>query len=176
MTTPLSSWSAAHRACPTPQRRTGIFATLAEEHADLERLIAELADLDDDDIRGRRELFTRIAYRLAAHADAEDVVFYSVLEEHPETLHEALDARREHARIEALVEALRGIPLDHEAWMDGFLRLQYAVRQHFENEQHELYPCAHALLSEDAARELDEKYRARRYAVPRAALHVESYG
>src|SRR5688572_7871210 len=55
---------------PAP-RLTGIFATLVDEHADLERLIGELAALDEGEVQRRRELFTRIAYRLAVHADAE---------------------------------------------------------------------------------------------------------
>lgn len=142
---------------------TGIFATLVDEHADLERLIAELAALDDGEVGRRRELFTRIAYRLAVHADAENVVFYSVLADHAETLHGVLEARREHARIEALVEALRGLPIDAEGWMNAFLRLQYAVREHVQNEQHELFPCAYAVLSEAATHDLDTKYRARRH-------------
>jgi hemerythrin superfamily protein len=167
---PQKSGDRATSATDTPAvapehaaQETGIFATLASEQAELERLIAELADLDDEDIGRRRDLFTRIAYRLAAHADAEEAVLYSVLVERPETLHEALRARREHGQIEALVEGLRHVPIEHDSWLEGFVRLQYAVRQHVENEQHELFPCAHAVVTDAAAAELDEKYRARRH-------------
>jgi hemerythrin-like domain-containing protein len=151
-------------SCETAPRRTGIFATLAAEHGDLERLIAELADLDDDQIAQRRELFTKIAFRLAAHADAEDATLYSVLASRPETLQLAHDARREHAQIESLVEELRTIPIEGDAWLDTFLRLQYAVRRHVENEQHELFPCARSVVHGVTVQDLDERYRARRHA------------
>jgi hypothetical protein len=156
--------------CETAPRRTGIFATLVREQEELERLIAELADLDDDQIDRRRELFTRIAFRLAAQADAEDAILYSTLAARPETLQMAHHARREHAQIESLVEALRSLPIESDAWMDAFLRLQYAVHRHVENEQHELFACAHQVVPETTARNLDERYRAYRTDTARRSV------
>ncbi len=121
---------------------TDALALLTADHEDVRQLFAEYDELvaDDADADDRLALATEICDALTAHATAEEELFYpaarGVLDDE-----ELLDeAESEHASARALIERIRGMEPDDDAFDATVRVLAEAVEHHVQEEEGELFP------------------------------------
>ncbi len=135
-----------------------IFQRLAEEHGEVSTLMKRVQASDDKETR--IELFHEIKKELLSHAHAEEREFYEPLEKHPKTRSIAVHSKKEHEEIEELLGKLEGM-IDNPtgaAWDTTFDKLQETVTHHVKEEENELFPKAHDVLSDQEAKEVEERY------------------
>jgi hemerythrin-like domain-containing protein len=142
--------------------RFGIYSTLSKEHGKVSGLMSRLAATDSDEVERRQELFDEIKDELTTHSEIEDAVFYTELASHPQLAEKIAHAREEHEEIETLLEELDAMRIEHQSWMNKFLRLQDTVQHHVDDEEGEIFPMAEKVLSGEDAERLDEEFLARR--------------
>lgn len=121
---------------------TDALALLAADHEDVRQLFAEYDELvaDDAEAEDRLALATEICDALTAHATVEEELFYpaarGVLED-PELLDEA---ESEHASARTLIERIRDMEPDDDAYDATVRVLAEAVEHHVQEEEGELFP------------------------------------
>jgi hypothetical protein len=142
--------------------RFGIYSALAKEHGKLSGLMSRLADTGSDEGTRRAELFAEVRDELLAHSQAEDEVFYSALAGYPPLAEKIAHAREEHEEIETLLAELGAMDVQHQSWMNKFLRLKDSVSHHVGDEEGEIFPLAGDVLSRDDADRLEDEFKARR--------------
>lgn len=116
-----------------------ILNLLRQEHA---KMLMQLGELQQGEIRDRAELFNQMKNTLLPHMVGEERVVYPRLEEHG--LHDlTAGSRGEHKVIQALIDRLNSISTaDEEDWVDVMSQLQEAVRDHVDREEKTVLPEA----------------------------------
>ncbi len=116
-----------------------ILSLLRQEHA---KMLMQLGELQQREIRDRAELFNQMKNTLLPHMAGEERVFYPRLEE--QGLHDlTAGSREEHKIIQALIDRLNSISTaDEEDWVDAVSQLQEAVRGHVDREEKTVFPEA----------------------------------
>ncbi|KUK61538.1 MAG: Hemerythrin HHE cation binding domain-containing protein [Methanoculleus marisnigri] len=116
-----------------------ILNLLRQEHA---KMLMQLGELQQREIRDRAELFKEMKNTLLPHMAGEERVFYPRLEE--QGLHDLVTgSREEHKIIQALIDRLNNISTaDEEDWVDVMSQLQEAVRGHVDREEKTVFPEA----------------------------------
>jgi hypothetical protein len=142
--------------------RSGIYGTLSKDHGTVAALMSRLAATDADEADRRQELFTEIRDELTLHSETEDAVFYTELAKHQQLAEKIEHARSEHEEITMLLEELGEMQIDHQSWMNKFLRLQDRVQHHVDDEEGEIFPLAEKVLSSEGAERLDDEFKARK--------------
>lgn len=136
----------------------GIFHHLAGEHAEVSALMKRVASSSEDS-SVREELFPEIRKNLLAHAHAEEEEFYSALRNYPEVEPIVSRCLDEHHKVEEYLGELESGNKATKTWGELFGRMMRAVETHVEREEKELFPKARELLTEDRAREMEERYQ-----------------
>src|SRR5262249_29179061 len=118
---------------------------LAEQHADVEDLFAQIASTKRD----RRTLFDELADKLAAHTTIEEKLFYpAAMSKQTEAL--LRDAVDDHLEVKRILAELLDMDSDDEEFDEVLAELEQAVSHHVRVEEDELFPIVRAQLTEDA--------------------------
>jgi hemerythrin superfamily protein len=148
----------------------GIFNRLKGEHREVTMLLERCAgtDTSDSGVRERVDLYEKVRAELLAHATAEEEVFYSALEQIPETKALAVASREQHDQIERILMELDSLAANEPAWIERFQALLQGVEAHVREEEDHVFPIAERAISKQQSRTLDERYHARK------TRHMES--
>ena len=125
-------------------------------------------DTTDAGIKERVDLYEKVRAELLAHATAEEEIFYSALEQIPETKALAVASREQHDQMERILMELDSLAAFEPAWIERFNALVQEVESHVRQEEDHLFPAAEKVISKQQAKVLDERYHARK------TRHMES--
>jgi hemerythrin-like domain-containing protein len=110
-----------------------------------------------DNVETKRTLAAQVFVELEMHAQLEENVFYPAVneetEEGPELVQESLS---EHETVKHLIQELRGMAHDTDAFDTKFQELIQNVAHHVEEEEAEMFPLAEEELAEDLTELKDE--------------------
>jgi DUF438 domain-containing protein len=124
--------------------------------------------------RERQTALERICRELTVHAAIEEEIFYPALRRtgDPELCRQVDESVREHATMKKQVAELRGRSVDDPAVVDQVHALQECVDHHVHEEENEMFPRVHEVLSDrdraDLGRRLHERKRALSASASRA--------
>ena len=123
-------------------------AMLKADHQKVRDLFQQYESATDPDTK--RELAEAACTELEIHAQLEEQIFYpAVNEETDEGADLVKEAVEEHATVKHLIEQLRGLDQDDNAFDATFQELVQSVEHHIEEEESEMFPLAEAELEED---------------------------
>ena len=151
----------------------GILKTLEGEHAEVSSLMKKVIDAGEHGIETRLELFPEIRKKLLVHAKGEELEFYPVCREHPDTRELATESIDDHKEVERLIVQLDNLPIDAPAWLETLETLRDEVEEHVELEENELFPQAKQALGKDRLRELDGAYKRRKETLEQRVADIE---
>lgn len=133
---------------------TDVLELLASQHHEVDDLLEKLEQGSGD----RQALFMELADKLAAHAAAEEKVFYpSVMtEQTSELLHESVE---EHLAVKRILADLITMDMDDEEFDAKLAVLKEQVSHHaHEEEEGKLFPKLRAALSPDDLAAIGNEY------------------
>jgi hemerythrin-like domain-containing protein len=123
-------------------------AMLKADHQRVKDLFAQYEAADNVDTK--RTLAEHVFVELETHAQLEENVFYPAVneetEEGPELVKESLS---EHETVKNLIQELRGMAHDTDAFDAKFQELIQNVAHHVEEEEAEMFPLAEEELAEN---------------------------
>jgi hemerythrin superfamily protein len=149
--------AAAHQVAAILSGKAGILNTLEREHAEVSALMQKVLSANNPAATAE-EHYPTIRRKLLLHARAEQDVLYAACEKRPETASMIPNAIGEHAELERLLGELDRLPVDTQAWLDEFRRLEQSVRHHVEQEENFLFERCQEAFENDQLRELDDQY------------------
>jgi hypothetical protein len=134
----------------------GVFQTLAKQHGEA----AALIDRVRNDAGKRESLWPVIRLALITHERAELEAVYPALE--------VVAGLRTYVELHAIeandlenrIMQLEGSLFGGETWMSQFDELGEAVVAHAMEEEHEIFPAALAVIGENSAKQLDDRFKA----------------
>jgi len=104
---------------------------LKQDHRRVEQLFARFLEAQSEE--PQEDLFQEIQTELAAHAEAEERVFYPAMKEHArEQVEEAVS---EHAGVKQMLADLLDLDIDDETFDERFNTLMENVQHHVEEEE-----------------------------------------
>ncbi len=136
----------------------GVFATLAEQHAEM----AKLLDRVEQDPSKRRSLWPTIRIELLSHERGELREVFPALREHAETEQLAEQHEADAHDLEALIAQLDDTEPDpdSEDWGALFDQLVGTVLDHVDDEEKNIFPLAQRVLGVQVADNLDARFLA----------------
>jgi hemerythrin-like domain-containing protein len=147
------------------QTTRDIFELLRRDHRQVRGLLDEMEGTEDRDAVRRQDLFERLVTELEAHSQAEEDVFYSVLEKHADMAERIDEARQEHDDLDQMLEELDEISAGDAGWMDKIHELRQVFQRHIDEEEGDLFSRARERLGrEETLRLAHEFVRARETA------------
>lgn len=133
---------------------TDVLELLASQHREVDDLLEKIEQGRGD----RRALFMELADKLAAHAAAEEKVFYPAVmsEQTSELLHESVE---EHLAVKRVLADLLTKDIDDEEFEAKLSVLKEQVSHHaHEEEEGKLFPKLRAAMSPDELAALGNEY------------------
>jgi hemerythrin superfamily protein len=133
---------------------TDVLDLLEAQHKEVDELFLELEQGNGD----RRAVFTELADKLAAHAAAEEAIFYpSVMaKDTSDLLHESVE---EHLSIKRVLADLVGTNIEDESFKAKLSVLKEQVTHHAHKEEEaKVFPKVRAALSKDERAALGNEY------------------
>jgi hemerythrin superfamily protein len=133
---------------------TDVLELLASQHREVDDLLEKLEQGNGD----RQALFMELADKLAAHAAAEEKVFYPAVmtEQTSELLHESVE---EHLAVKRVLADLITKDIDDEEFDAKLSVLKEQVSHHaHEEEEGKLFPKLRAALSPDELAAIGNEY------------------
>jgi hemerythrin-like domain-containing protein len=123
-------------------------AMLKADHQRVKDLFAQYEATSNPDTK--RTLADQVFVELETHAQLEENVFYpAVNEDTDEGLELVKESLSEHETVKTLIQALRSLAQDTEAFDAKFQELIHNVEHHVEEEESEMFPLAEQALAED---------------------------
>jgi hemerythrin superfamily protein len=135
---------------------TGVFKTLTLEHRDVETMLSHVDSTMDPG--QRKGLWSEIRRQLLSHERGELEAVYSVLEAREPIADDTRRATDDARRLGALVAELDAVGPHSPEFRPAFARLKAVVLKHAEEEEHDLFPRAAALLGRDECERLNARY------------------
>jgi hemerythrin-like domain-containing protein len=136
-----------------------VLRLLMKDHELIESLFDQLeavsAEVKDSELRDG--LCAQLQYELESHADAEEKVFYPVMEREVNLRPQIAEARHEHALMRKLLHELEGMKGGGEGWTDKLDELRETVERHVDKEEGEIFPVAREALPEARLRKLGDE-------------------
>ena len=130
-------------------------ALLKADHQRVKDLFAQYAAADD--IATKRTLAEQVFVELETHTQLEENVFYPAVNEEtdegPALVKESLS---EHETVKNLIQELRSMAHDTDAFDAKFQELIRNVEHHVEEEEAEMFPLAEEELADDLDEMKDE--------------------
>jgi hemerythrin-like domain-containing protein len=130
-------------------------AMLKADHQRVKDLFAQYETTSN--LETKRTLAEQVFVELETHAQLEENVFYSAVNEEtdegPALVKESLS---EHETVKHLIQELRGMAHDTDAFDAKFHELIQHVAHHVEEEEAEMFPLAEEALAEDLTELKDE--------------------
>jgi hemerythrin-like domain-containing protein len=141
---------------------------LKSDHANVKRLLRELAETSERATKQRETLVSQIERELKTHAQLEEEVFYpAFLSAARNTDAEDLfyEAAEEHHVADMVLPALKGAnPKSHEFKAKAKV-LKDLIEHHIKEEETQMFVVARQLFDEDQLRELGDMMTARRETI-----------
>lgn len=146
---------------------TGVFQTLAVEHAEARSLIERVREAPAQ----RATLWPKIRIALLAHEKAEVRELYPVLRAQPglETFADRHDA--EAKELEDLIARLDSVDVASVSWAAMFEHLAGLVSEHAAAEEQGIFPIAMRAIGPQRSAEIDERFRAARQRIALTGLN-----
>lgn len=133
---------------------TDVLELLETQHKEVDELFALLEGGKGD----RRAVFTELADKLAAHAAAEERVFYPAVMA-PETDDKLRESVEEHLSIKRVLADLIAMKLDDDAFLPTLNVLKEQVAHHaHEEEERKLFPQLRSSLTSDERAAIGNEY------------------
>jgi hemerythrin superfamily protein len=132
----------------------GVFRTLADQHAQVAQLLAQL----QADPSSRGALWPRVRRELVSHEQSEVRELYPVLRQFEELRALADEHDAEARELDALIARLDAVDSQSDIWAQALEVLTQTVLHHAkEEEEQKIFPAAQQVIGEARAFELDEK-------------------
>jgi hemerythrin superfamily protein len=133
-----------------PLRSNNIFEHLHEDHEHLTGSLRRLTGRSTD-ARQATE-FAEVKAELEAHAKAEDETLYAIVADNAGEL--VAEARRQHATITTLLDAMSRMPNGSARWAAILRELTGAVERHIAYEEAKVFVAARRVLTPDQVEQL----------------------
>jgi hypothetical protein len=111
---------------------------LKNQHDEVEELFKKYEALTDRAVKGKLELFEKIADRLAAHSEIEEKIFYPGVKT-DDTEDMLLESVEEHLSVKRVIADLLEIDATDENFDAKMKVLHELVEHHVEEEEHDLF-------------------------------------
>ena len=131
------------------QGKTEFFDLLRQDHERVRALFKTIKNSTSTQITLREEFFGKLEQELLIHMEAEERFFYTALEQHDEARAEVLVGYEEHQVVRIIIGTFNSLAVDDERWPAKLMVLSRLVRQHMDEEEHELFKLAKKLLGSD---------------------------
>ncbi len=138
-----------------------IYQRLRDDHQRQKDLAAQIVDTVGDSDE-RRRLWDQLKAEAESHANAEEQTFYAALFEDPDTQEQARHSVSEHEDASKLIEELDELDMSSSGWLQKFDTLKHELEHHIEEEQHDVFPMAREVLSDDQAVQMADDFDARK--------------
>lgn len=135
-----------------------IYDALRQSHETQRSLCRRLVRAGNAD-RRREVLQKQLAIELEAHASAEERFLYVPMLMEDSGLSSSRHALSEHHEIEEMVEELKALAPDGDAWLDKARKLSKAVHHHLKEEERGFFQLSGKILSEKQKTVLARQYR-----------------
>jgi hemerythrin-like domain-containing protein len=130
-----------------------IYDILKQEHKDVKKLFKQIVDEN----RYQDDVYMQIKNALAMHMAGEEKLFYSRLENNPETRELVLESFEEHDVGKKVINDIDN-SADDDAKLAKVKVLREAIDQHFEEEEGSLFKKAKKVLSNEEEREIARQF------------------
>jgi hemerythrin superfamily protein len=134
-----------------------VYDKLKADHREVEKLFKTLINSEEDERKKREENFLKLKDLLAAHADAEEEIFYPLTEKDDSSKELTLEAYEEHKIAKKLLDEISELQTDDETWTAKVKVLAEVVKHHVKEEEEELFPLAKKVISKDEAVDLAQE-------------------
>jgi iron-sulfur cluster repair protein YtfE (RIC family) len=147
MANPARVWKEA-------EQDTHAIGLLMAEHEHIREIAAELRRPAQGRREERRSLFQELFSSLEVHMRVEEEILYPAIhaESDREGREQLWDALEEHRLMRAVVDEMRGIPVEEARWEERLLILIEKIERHFRKEEESIFPDAEVLLEEELDR------------------------
>lgn len=138
-----------------PRRRSSksLLDDLKQDHKEVKDLLKSI--LRSGDASEREESFAKMKVALTAHSEAEEEMFYPLLEQEEDSRTDALEAKVEHDIVKALLEELDTMEdKTSDEWTAKCTVLRDMVEHHVEEEEGQLFKDARKVLGKERLIEL----------------------
>jgi hypothetical protein len=125
---------------------------LEREHRRFESLLKQGEETTERARATRRELLASLTSELNAHELMEEKVLYPALQDHPETREVVLEGFEEHHVADLIVNELRDVATNDEAWGAKFKVLKESIEHHIKEEEKNMFRLARGIFSRDELR------------------------
>jgi hypothetical protein len=106
---------------------------LKKDHQQVNQLFSEFMSVEDEDFARREDVFQDIDWALLAHSDAEEQIFYPLVEKYaPDLVKEALS---EHHIVQQLLLQMLDLEVDDEEFDNKMNTLMQYVENHVREEE-----------------------------------------
>ena len=136
-----------------------LYDALRDSHARQRHLCTALLRSRCHQPQRRRDVLRDLRIELAAHAAAEERYLYVPILMYDAGLNSARHALAEHHEMDELVEQLRALDPQGEAWGDKARALSHKVRHHLREEESKFFQVSGKLLTETQKLRLAQQYR-----------------
>jgi iron-sulfur cluster repair protein YtfE (RIC family) len=129
---------------------------LKADHRRVRALFQRYNETDDQAMR--QGIVAELFVELELHTQLEETVFYPAFADETNQQGQDLVAAslEDHEEIDVLVEELRGLEADQEAFAAKFQELRTKVEQHVQEEESQMFPQAEQALQEQLEELRDE--------------------
>jgi hypothetical protein len=127
---------------------------LEREHRRFEELLKQGEETTERARATRRELLATLVSELNAHELMEEKVLYPALQAHSQTREIALEGFEEHHVADLILNELREVATNDEAWGAKFSVLKENVEHHIKEEEGNMFRLARGIFSREELREL----------------------
>jgi hemerythrin superfamily protein len=135
-----------------------VLEVLKDDHAVVERLFSTILATPSTDKGRREELFHSLKEAVIKHAHAEEKIFYPPLREKQQAHDMVEHGMDEHHSVEKLLQRMEGIPADSDDWIDTLESIHAKLKDHVEEEEHEIFPQAEKLLGDGTLDQMTERF------------------
>jgi hypothetical protein len=125
---------------------------LEREHRRFESLLKQGEDTTERARATRRELLASLTSELNAHELMEEKVLYPALQDHPEAREVVFEGFEEHHVADLIVNELRDVATNDEAWGAKFKVLKESIEHHIKEEEKNMFRLARGIFSRDELR------------------------
>ena len=125
---------------------------LEREHRHFEALLKQGEETTERARATRRELLASLTADLNAHELMEEKVLYPALQAHPQAREIVLEGFEEHHVADLIVNELREVATNDEAWGAKFKVLKESIEHHIEEEEGNMFRLARGIFSREELR------------------------
>ena len=125
---------------------TDIYDRLKQDHDEQRELIKKI-EATDGNTDERQKLYKSFREEALAHANAEEIVFYSAMMQTHDGQDKARHSVAEHKEMDDVIEELDKLEFSNSGWMTKFRQLSHLLIHHVDEEEDEIFVCAKEVIS-----------------------------